>query len=352
MRIQTQPLGENELDNSPKLGVAILQKGQKEKLPFSLTLEMAEMISNSQENLIISDWKPNQFIEWIPTYSNGSFDETQDYLSKTKKNILEIQTSLTYKSGLGSEVFHALTFSLIPRVFDYKLQMKSYFYDSDGVRHQLMIQESFSIVDKKGKFVDHDAFENNAEQQIQSRLVEMIQKSYSMIREKNISHTNFEPIQRSKSTNPFLLSIDYISCFNKYQFDYGPGVLDTVIFDNKEYSFCRTELHFYNRTEKTISIDSKDFYLISNKDQTQALEDIPVQYVESRGNGNFLRKNTSRNFSKTVILKGRDKPSEESMELFFMLPNHFDRSNIRLRWKSPDSETQNVEGWVGEIDLK
>jgi len=313
---------------------------------------MSGMIFNAQENLKRSDWELRQNIEWIPTYEKGGYDDTQDYLSINKKNILEIHTSLTYKSGFGSEVFHALTFSLIPRVFDYNLQLRSYFYDSDGFRHELMSTESYSILDKKGKFVDQDAFNNNAEQQIQARLAEMIQRSHSMIREKKYSHTDFEPIERSKSTNPFLLSIDYISCYNKYQFDYGPGVLDTVIFDNKEYSFCKTELHFYNRTEKTVSLDSIDFYLVSNNDQTQALEDINVLFVQHTGNGNFFRKNTTRNFSKSVILKGTDKPSEESMELYFMLPKHFDKSNLRLRWMSPDSKTQIVEGWIGELDLK
>lgn len=352
MRIQRQPLGENDLANSPKLGVAILQKVQKQKLPYYLLQEIIEMIFNSQVNLQMSDWKLNQFIEWISTYVDCSFDDTQDYLSITKKNILEIHTSLTYKSGLGSEVFHSITFSLLPKVFDYNLQLKSYFYDSDGVRIELVTTESYSIVDKQGMLVDHNALDNNAEQQIQARLAEMIQRSHSMIRLKKYSQTDYEPIERSKSTNPFLLSIDYISCYNKYQFDYGPGVSDTVLFDKKEYSFCRIELHFYNRTKKTISIDSKDFYLISKNDQTQALEDIPVQYVESRGNGNFLRKNTSRNFSKTVILKGTDQPSKESMELFFMLPKNFDKSNIRLRWISPNSEPRIVEGWIGEVEIK
>lgn len=352
IRIPSEPLRKNSLLNSSKLGVAILQNIQKEKLPHTLLHEMSGMIFNAQENLKRSDWELRQNIEWIPTYEKGGYDDTQDYLSINKKNILEIHTSLTYKSGFGSEVFHALTFSLIPRVFDYNLQLRSYFYDSDGFRHELMSTESYSILDKKGKFVDQDAFNNNAEQQIQARLAEMIQRSHSMIREKKYSHTDFEPIERSKSTNPFLLSIDYISCYNKYQFDYGPGVLDTVIFDNKEYSFCKTELHFYNRTEKTVSLDSIDFYLVSNNDQTQALEDINVLFVQHTGNGNFFRKNTTRNFSKSVILKGTDKPSEESMELYFMLPKHFDKSNLRLRWMSPDSKTQIVEGWIGELDLK
>lgn len=352
MRIQTQPLGENELANSPKLGVAILHNIQKEKLPYYLLQEMVEMIFNSQVNLQMSDWKLNQFIEWISTYVDCSFDDTQDYLSITKKNILEIHTSLTYKSGLGSEVFHALTFSLIPKAFDYDLQMKSFFYDSDGFRIELVTTESYSIVDKQGMLVDHNAFDNNAEQQIQARLAEMIQRSHSMIREKKYSQTDYEPIERSKSTYPFLLSIDYISCFNKYQFDYGPGVSDTVLFDKKEYSFCRTELHFYNRTEKTISIDSKDFYLITKNDQTQALEDFNVLFVQHTGNGNFFRTRTTRNFSKRVTLKEIDLPSEESMELFFMLPKNFDKSNIRLRWISPNSEPRIVEGWIGEVEIK
>lgn len=352
MRIQTQPLGENELANSPKLGVAILHNIQKEKLPYYLLQEMVEMIFNSQVNLQMSDWKLNQFIEWISTYVDCSFDDTQDYLSITKKNILEIHTSLTYKSGLGSEVFHALTFSLIPKAFDYDLQMKSFFYDSDGFRIELVTTESYSIVDKQGMLVDHNAFDNNAEQQIQARLAEMIQRSHSMIREKKYSQTDYEPIERSKSTYPFLLSIDYISCFNKYQFDYGPGVSDTILFDKKEYSFCKTELHFYNRTEKTISIDSKDFYLITKNDQTQALEDFNVLFVQHTGNGNFFRKRTTRNFSKRVTLKEIDLPSKESMELFFMLPKNFDKSNIRLRWISPNSEPRIVEGWIGEVEIK
>lgn len=352
MRIQTQPLGENELANSPKLGVAILQNIQKEKLPHPLLLEMSGVTFKAQENLQMSDWKPIQRIEWISTYVDCSFDDTQDYLSITKKNILEIHTSLTYKSGLGSEVFHALTFSLIPKAFDYDLQMKSFFYDSDGSRIELVTTESYSIVDKQGMLVDHNALDNNAEQQIQARLAEMIQRSHSMIREKNISHTSFESYEKEKNTNPFLLSIDYISCYNKYQFDYGPGVSDTVLFDKKEYSFCRTELHFYNRTEKTISIDSKDFYLISKNDQTQALEDFNVLFVQHTGNGNFFRKRTTRNFSKRVTLKEIDLPSKESMELFFMLPKNFDKSNIRLRWISPNSEPRIVEGWIGEVEIK
>jgi len=353
--VTTNPYKEVEhstLANSPKLGVAILHNIQKEKLPHPLLLEMSGMTFKAQENLQMSDWKPNQRIEWISTYVDCSFDDTQDYLSITKKNILEIHTSLTYKSGLGSEVFHALTFSLIPKAFDYDLQMKSFFYDSDGFRIELVTTESYSIVDKQGKFVDHNALDNNAEQQIQARLAEMIQRSHSMIRLKKYSHTNYEPIERIKSTYPFLLSIDYISCFNKYQFDYGPGVSDTVLFDKKEYSFCRTELHFYNRTEKTISIDSKDFYLITKNDQTQALEDFNVLFVQHTGNGNFFRKRTTRNFSKRVTLKEIDLPSEESMELFFMLPKNFDNSNIRLRWISPNSEPRMVEGWIGEVEIK
>jgi hypothetical protein len=353
--VTTNPYKEVEhstLANSPKLGVAILHNIQKEKLPHPLLLEMSGMTFKAQENLQMSDWKPNQRIEWISTYVDCSFDDTKDYLSITKKNILEIHTSLTYKSGLGSEVFHALTFSLIPKAFDYDLQMKSFFYDSDGFRIELVTTESYSIVDKQGMLVDHDAFENNAEQQIQARLAEMIQRSHSMIREKNISHTSFESYEKEKNTNPFLLSIDYISCYNKYQFDYGPGVLDTVLFDKKEYSFCRTELHFYNRTEKTISIDSKDFYLITKNDQTQALEDFNVLFVQHTGNGNFFRKRTTRNFSKRVTLKEIDLPSEESMELFFMLPKNFDNSNIRLRWISPNSEPRMVEGWIGEVEIK
>ncbi|MCZ8238701.1 MAG: hypothetical protein O9346_16170 [Leptospiraceae bacterium] len=351
----TNPYKEVEhstLANSPKLGVAILHNIQKEKLPHPLLLEMSGMTFKAQENLQMSDWKPNQRIEWISTYVDCSFDDTQDYLSITKKNILEIHTSLTYKSGLGSEVFHALTFSLIPKAFDYDLQMKSFFYDSDGFRIELVTTESYSIVDKQGMLVDHNAFDNNAEQQIQARLAEMIQRSHSMIREKKYSQTDYEPIERSKSTYPFLLSIDYISCYNKYQFDYGPGVSDTVLFDKKEYSFCRTELHFYNRTKKTISLDSKDFYLITKNDQTQALEDFNVLFVQHTGNGNFFRKRTTRNFSKRVTLKEIDLPSEESMELFFMLPKNFDNSNIRLRWKSPDSEPRIVEGWIGEVEIK
>ena len=353
--VTTNPYKEVEhstLANSPKLGVAILHNIQKEKLPHPLLLEMSGMTFKAQENLQMSDWKPNQRIEWISTYVDCSFDDTQDYLSITKKNILEIHTSLTYKSGLGSEVFHALTFSLIPKAFDYDLQMKSFFYDSDGFRIELVTTESYSIVDKQGMLVDHNAFDNNAEQQIQARLAEMIQRSHSMIREKNISHTSFESYEKEKNTNPFLLSIDYISCYNKYQFDYGPGVSDTVLFDKKEYSFCRTELHFYNRTEKTISIDSKDFYLITKNDQTQALEDFNVLFVQHTGNGNFFRKRTTRNFSKRVTLKEIDLPSEESMELFFMLPKNFDNSNIRLRWISPNSEPRMVEGWIGEVEIK
>jgi len=353
--VTTNPYKEVEhstLANSPKLGVAILHNIQKEKLPHPLLLEMSGMTFKAQENLQMSDWKPNQRIEWISTYVDCSFDDTQDYLSITKKNILEIHTSLTYKSGLGSEVFHALTFSLIPKAFDYDLQMKSFFYDSDGFRIELVTTESYSIVDKQGMLVDHNAFDNNAEQQIQARLAEMIQRSHSMIREKKYSQTDYEPIERSKSTYPFLLSIDYISCYNKYQFDYGPGVSDTVLFDKKEYSFCRTELHFYNRTKKTISLDSKDFYLITKNDQTQALEDFNVLFVQHTGNGNFFRKRTTRNFSKRVTLKEIDLPSEESMELFFMLPKNFDNSNIRLRWKSPDSEPRIVEGWIGEVEIK
>jgi hypothetical protein len=313
---------------------------------------MSGMVFKAQENLKNSNWKPNDIIEWIPTYLEDSFDDTHDYLSNPKKNILEIHTTLTYKSGLGSDIFHTLSFSLIPRVFDYNLQLRSYFCDSEGIRHELMNTESYSIIDKQGKFVNHDTLENNAEQQIQARLAEMIQRSHSMIREKKYSQTDYESIERSKSTYPFFLSVDYISCFNKYQFDYGPGVLDTVIFENKEYSFCRTELHFYNRTEKTISIDSKDFYLVSNDDQIHTLETIPVSFVQHTGDGKFFRKKTIRNFSKTVNLISSNKPSEESMELFFLVPKHFDRSNIRLRWESPDSGIPIVEGWIGEIELK
>jgi hypothetical protein len=339
----------SNLANSPKLGIAILRNVQKDKILHSLQYEMTRILSKAQENLKRYDWKPNDIIEWIPTYSEDSFDDTHDYLSNPKKNILEIHTTLTYKSGFGSDIFHTLSFSLIPKVFDYNLQLRSYFYDSEGILHELMNTESYSIINKQGKFVNHDTLENNAEQQIQARLIGLIQQSQAKIREKKYSHNNFEPVVMEQNTNPFYLNIDYFSCFNKYQFDYGPGVLDTVVFDSQNYSFCRTELHFYNRTNKILSIDSKDFYLVSNSDLTQALESIPVMYVESRGNGNFLRKNTSRNFSKRVILNERDKPSEESIELFFMLPKHFEKRNVRLRWRSPDSRTQIVEGWIGEI---
>lgn len=352
IRIPSEPLRKNSLLNSSKLGVAILQNIQKEKLPHTLLHEMSGMIFNAQENLKRSDWELRQNIEWIPTYEKGGYDDTQDYLSINKKNILEIHTSLTYKSGFGSEVFHALTFSLIPRVFDYNLQLRSYFYDSEGVRHELMSSESYSILDKKGKFVDHGTLENNAEQQYQARLAEMIQRSHSMILEKKYSHTNYEPMERSKSTNPFRINIDYISCYDNYSFEYGVGIRSTLVFDNKEYSICNSEIRFLNHLDRSISIDSKDFYLISKNYQIHTLESIPDIYIHNRVNGISLKRKTTRNLTTSIILNASNKPSEESMELFFLVPKHFDRSNIRLRWESPDSGIPIVEGWIGEIELK
>jgi hypothetical protein len=349
---ESLPFVGNSPPDSPKLGLAILQNVQKEKLPHTLLLQISETIFNAQENLKKSDWKPNQRIEWIPTYVEGTFGDTQDYLSITKKNILEIHTTLTYKSGLGSEVFHALTFSLIPSTFDYNLQMKSYFYDSHGVCIELMTAESFPIVDKYGMLVDHDALDYNAEQQIQARLADLIQRSFSKIQDKNISHNNFEPIDMVKFINPFLLSIDYISCYDNYSFEYGVGIRSTLVFDNKEYSLCTSEIRFLNHQERYIPISSIDFFLISKNDQINTLESIPDIYTHNRGNGNSLKRKTTRDLTTSIILNASDKLSEESMELFFMLPKNFDKSNVRLRWKSPDSEQLMVEGWIGEIEVK
>lgn len=338
--------------DSPKLGVAILQKVQKEKLPHTLLLQMSELSLDAQENLKESKWKPNQIIEWIPTYVDGSFDDTQDYIGNTKKNILEIHTNLTYKSGLGSEVFHGLTFSLIPRVFDYNLRMNSYFYDSEGVRHELMTTDSFSIVDKQGKFVDHDAVDNNAEQQIYASLAEMIQKSHVMILEKKYSHSNFEAIEKEKNTNPFLFSIDYISCHDNYAIEYGVGVRSTAVFDNQEYSFCNSEIRFLNQSESSYSIYSKDFSIISNGQSIKSLEDVPVYSVQLLASGKFLRRHTNLDLANRIILKIEPAPSLDSLELYFLVPKVFERSNVRIRWTNPQNSDEIVESWIGEMDAQ
>ncbi|WCL48468.1 hypothetical protein [Leptospira sp. GIMC2001] len=349
----TTPYQEHStLANTPKLGVVILQKVQKEKLPHYLLLEIAEMISNSQLNLQMSDWMPNQNIEWIPTYVDGSFDDTQDYLSNTKKNILEIHTNLKYKSGLGSEVFHILTFSLFPRVFDYNLQMKSYFYDSDGIRHELITTESLTIVDKQGKLVDHDAVDNNAEQQIYASLAELIQKSHAMILEKKYSFTDFEPIEQGNISNPFLFSIDYISCKDNYSIEYGVGVRSTAIFDNKKYNFCTTEIRFLNKSERSYSIYSKDFSIISNGQSIKSLETVPGYSVQLLANGKFLRRHANFGLANSIVLKTESDQSLGVLELYFLFPKDFDRSDVRIRWTNPQNPDENVESWIGDLELK
>jgi hypothetical protein len=336
------------LQISPKLGVAVLFSTPKNTLA---TYEgLLETVKTAQENLKASSWSKRNHLEWIRTSLDSTgYDYSQDYREGEKKNLIEIQVRSQHLGDPKISFLFLMTLGIFPSSVDYKVDVSGVFYDSSGERQNLNTKNSLTIrATKSLPFALPFLGKGDANASIQGLFQKQIIESYKEMKERDLSHNEFE-----NSTEPLdipvRMKINYFACDSSYSKSYGTAIQDTFIFDSEKYLLCHTQVNFRTHTMKTISLHTKDFYLITKNQKIPSIQKITADYTarDTDGQGVFNRRGVTRDLSRCLTLKPDDSEFASFLEIRFLIPEEEVHSIDSIRWEDKEQSANAVDVWIG-----
>lgn len=253
-----------------KLGILITQKEFDPKVMYR---PKQEIILTLIQNEIIEENKSNEQFVLIDNFGDkDGFDYSQEHFGVERKNVLELQYSYRQSSvPIVMNIFGALTLGILPIKQNFQLHVTPIIHDSNGQQTTLTKIESPVLSEWRSWFLFPFGYtESNESVFLQNIIKYSLHSGLEEIKERKIALNSYST-KIDKLNLPFRMKlVREIECGGSLLFAYRQ-----TINSAKGKKICKTIIHFANKTDKIVTLDSKSFILKVDNTNISPIESIP-----------------------------------------------------------------------------